>query len=72
MMSEAEVTAAMWKPWLRDVLIYVAFAVWIHACGPQMSERKRIWIAPHWHGPKGGDVAAHIYKLQSADDRKKK
>jgi len=44
----------------------------MQACGPQMSERKRIWIAPHWHGPKGGDVAAHIYKLQSTDDRKKK
>lgn len=41
------------------------------ACGPRMTDRKRIWIKPHWHGPKGGDVAAHIYKMQQQDEKRR-
>jgi len=40
------------------------------ACGPKFSLRERIWIPPYWKGPKGGDVAAHIYKLRTSKDRK--
>jgi hypothetical protein len=32
------------------------------ACGKDWSERKVIWIKPHFHGPQGGDVMARIYK----------
>jgi hypothetical protein len=36
-------------------------------CGPGRAERRVIWIRPHFHGPAGGDVMAHIYSAGARD-----
>jgi len=38
------------------------------AIGHEWKDHKKIWIAPHWNGPKAGDVAAHVYKLTSGEN----
>lgn len=40
------------------------------ACGKNRTERKVIWIKPHFHGPAGGDVLAHVYRVGAGQEKR--
>lgn len=36
----------------------------LQACGPNLSERKPIWIQPYWRGPEGAAIAVRAHALK--------
>lgn len=47
-----------------DTASYVRGHIRNQACGPQRSERKSIWIEPHWRGLEASKVSQKTYKVK--------
>lgn len=39
------------------------------ACGPKLSEHKRIWIMPHWKGPETAEAMMRLYAVDQVGGR---
>jgi hypothetical protein len=61
--------------WRKGASPTVRFLVRGHkryqACGPRHSERKLIWIMPHWKGPEGAEVLTRTHEVKVDEDQMK-